>query len=456
MKNDPSILLLCTLAWLLSTYFLVRYLQRYNFLTVGLPIAFILKYFLLNCGAFVYILPWYSIKDLYLIHGGHSFKVNELGFVQTTYFLVTFTIGCIFGGSWLRSSLSWLIKPNQRVVAPEFGDYRLYLYAGLVFYLMNMVLKLVDIPSVSSLLNQGLFLCATGICIGCLDAQILRDKNRYFYLLLFASTVFPALTLIVQGFLSYAAAAIAYVWGFILVRQRLKWRHLLIFIAVFYLILSVFVSYMQVRDSLRPIIWGGGSYSSRIEATVNAFQKSIQLFDISNNRHLELLDTRLNLNMQLGSSIEYLNKNQTYAGGETLYTALIAPIPRILWPEKPIIAGGSELVTRYTGRKFADGVSIGIGIVMEMYVNFSTIGVIVGGYITGTILRLFDIVASENLFRGRLPQALIWFMPGLSLIQPINTIAFAVGTAATSFVLIKFLNYAHTLLIPVSQSRSIS
>ncbi|CEJ44152.1 Uncharacterized protein apha_01215 [Umezakia ovalisporum] len=444
------------MSWLLSTYFLIRYLQRYNFLTVGLPIVFILIYFLLNCGAFVYILPWYSIHNLYLVQSGHSFKVNELGFVQTTYFLVTFTLGCIFGGSWLRSSLSWLIKPNQRVVAPEFGDYRFYLYTGLVFYLMNMVLKLVNIPSVSSLLNQGLFLCATAICIGCLDAQILRDKNRYFYLLLFASTVLPVLSLVVQGFLSFATSALAYVWGFILVRQRLKWRHLLIFIAVFYLMLSVFVSYMQVRESLRSIIWAGGSYSSRIEATVNAFQKSMQLFDISNNGHLELLDTRLNLNIQVGQSIEYLNKKQTYGGGETLYTAFIAPIPRILWPEKPIIAGGSELVTRYTGRKFADGVSIGIGIVMEMYVNFSTMGVILGGYITGTILRLFDILASENLFRGRLPQALIWFMPGLSLIQPIDTIAFAVGTAATSFVLIKFLNYARILILPVSQSRSTS
>lgn len=453
MQNDRIIMILCACAWLISTYLLIRYLQRYNFLTVGLPMAFLLIFFLNNCGGFVYILPWYTLTKSSLLQGGNSFIVNQLGFVQTTCFLVTFTIGSIFGGSWLRRNIHF----KKRKYYAKFVNYslyhRLYLYVGIAFYFLYFVFKTINLSSVSSLFAQGLPLCAAAICIGCFDAQIAGDKRRYFYLLLLASTVFPILTLVIQGFISYASSAVSYVWGFVLVRQRLKWRHFFIFIAVFYLTLSIYVSYMQIRDNVRSIVWSGGDYSSRFDVVGKSLQ-SIQLFDIFNNDHLQLIDKRLNLNILVGQSVQYLDKTNKYANGETLYAAILAPIPRLLWPEKPTIAGGSQLVTRYSGRTFQPGVSVAMGYVMEMYANFGTIGVLIGGYVFGMILRLIDIVASEHLFRGELLLFFTWFLPGLTIIQPERIISVSIGAAAISFVLVKVINYTYFLFMPNSQSRN--
>ncbi len=47
-------------------------------------------------------------------------------------------------------------------------------------------------------------------------------------------------------------------------------------------------------------------------------------------------------------------------------------IPRALWPNKPVVGGSGDLVSTYTGIRFADGTSVGIGQVLESFVNFGT------------------------------------------------------------------------------------
>ena len=92
---------------------------------------------------------------------------------------------------------------------------------------------------------------------------------------------------------------------------------------------------------------------------------------------------------------------EMFARGETIWHAIIAPVPRALWPNKPIVAGSGDLVSRYTGIMFAEGTSVGIGPVMEMYVNFGSAGVFVGFIVIGLFLGYIDFRAGESLRRAR-------------------------------------------------------
>jgi hypothetical protein len=60
-------------------------------------------------------------------------------------------------------------------------------------------------------------------------------------------------------------------------------------------------------------------------------------------------------------------------------------IPRVLWPDKPAVGGGGDIVSQFTGVQFARGTNIGPGQVLGFYMNFGIWGVIggvccLGGY----------------------------------------------------------------------------
>lgn len=73
------------------------------------------------------------------------------------------------------------------------------------------------------------------------------------------------------------------------------------------------------------------------------------------------------------------------SNGSTLLTYIVAPVPRSLWPDKPIIDAGVEVgVIVYK----TDGSSIPPGLIAELYWAFGTLGVIVGALALGALLRV--------------------------------------------------------------------
>ena len=132
---------------------------------------------------------------------------------------------------------------------------------------------------------------------------------------------------------------------------------------------------------------------------------------------MESIDGRLNQNGLVGAAVVNLSANQDYANGETLWMAVLAMIPRALWPDKPISAGSGDLVTRFTGITFGEGTSVGIGSVMELYANFGTRGEFWGFVILGLIVGLADVRAADYLHAGQWHQFAVWFATGLALLQ---------------------------------------
>jgi hypothetical protein len=115
-------------------------------------------------------------------------------------------------------------------------------------------------------------------------------------------------------------------------------------------------------------------------------------------------------------------------------------IPRILWEDKPIMAGGGNVAAYFTGMTFSEGTSVGIGHIMEFYINFGPIGVVIGLALLGIIARILDFKAAIKLRAGNWPGFMAWFLPSISLLGTGGTLLEMTGSAAASIVLVVFLN----------------
>ena len=114
---------------------------------------------------------------------------------------------------------------------------------------------------------------------------------------------------------------------------------------------------------------------------------------------------------------------------------IVSLIPRAVWPDKPAVGGGGDVVTKYTGIRFERNTSVGAGQVLEFYVNFGTWAVIGGFLIYGLLLGFMDVTIIESLHRGDQRRFLLWFMMAVSLLQPggnLVHITVSAAAAATS------------------------
>lgn len=103
-----------------------------------------------------------------------------------------------------------------------------------------------------------------------------------------------------------------------------------------------------------------------------------------------------------------------YWRGQTYYTLLGAFVPRFLWPTKPTKTLGNQFGHRYgyigTNDRWTE---VNMPYLLEFYANFGFIGVIIGMFITGIIVRTLDVVLNRpgsSIFRAT---------AALVIIQPI-------------------------------------
>ena len=82
--------------------------------------------------------------------------------------------------------------------------------------------------------------------------------------------------------------------------------------------------------------------------------------------------------------------------------------------EKNIIAGSPMIVSKYTGIMFSEDTSVGVGQVMEFYINFGRIGVIIGFIVLGILVAIMDRMAGYYLAKGDVQKFTLWFLPGLA------------------------------------------
>lgn len=100
--------------------------------------------------------------------------------------------------------------------------------------------------------------------------------------------------------------------------------------------------------------------------------------------------------------VDQIPQHRPYMYGETLVTELLNPVPRFLWPGKPV-GFGVVYASWYGADALAGGPTLSPGILGEMYVNFGWLGIVVLSILGGVVCRAWD----------RLGPATTRSMPGL-------------------------------------------
>jgi len=411
------------IAWIcLAAFVLLRHTRRGP--GVGLLLTYVFIFGALHWFApLVHLLPWF-----------HEFPgdLTAEGLRESVLAMAGFVAGAeVLSMTRFGAPPDDLEEVPEAAIAPKLV--KLYLGAGLVLYAFTLLGG--RLPFLEAVVSTGSTLVAVGVGLKCWLAQRSgQTKQLLFWLGI--TGLFPILTLVAQGFLGYGFVAVLIVISFVGSLQTSRWKTLAGGVLLVYLGLSVYVTYMRDRTDIRDVVWGGQSISSRFAQLDNTFRNA-ELFDPWNSDHLYRVDRRLNQDHLIGSAVVYLREgNARYAEGSTLLDAVIALVPRAIWPGKPVVGGSGDIVSNYTGIRFAYGTSVGVGQVMELHINFGTPGVLFGFAVIGMLVALVDRRAARHLVQGNVRAFALWYMPGLSLLQIGGSLAEVTATAAASAALV--------------------
>jgi hypothetical protein len=299
------------------------------------------------------------------------------------------------------------------------------------------------LPSLTALISSLAVLLIVGFWIRLYAAAAIRRLGQTLSVLAMLPLL-PLATLVTGGFMSFGTGWVLSIVAFsYLIARRWIWIYLLTPPVVF-LGLSLFVTYFQQRTALRDDIWyRNTSFSQRLEKTSNIVTE-FELLDLTNVRHLFALNERLNQNDLVGHGVIRHRAGLT----ELSYGATLpwwAPIPRFLWPDKPTVGGGGEIVSRFTGIRFAEGTSVGAGQVLEFYMNFGMPGVLVGFAALGFLLMWLDYGIMRAFANLHVPGLLSYALPGLALLHPGGNLLEIFVAVVSAFVTAKILVHLKVL-----------
>jgi len=442
MVEESSRIIWYLAVWLIAAAIVVFSQLRKGSTWSGLSLAYLLNLWLIHWVASAqYALPWYSY-----------YNVEDViaGLEQSTYAVVAFSAGYLIlayiskrmATPHVSSAISGVTsgapgEPAQRNMLLGLSSQQLpgrqahvahkklyvsdawvtnlYIGIGAGCFLLS-VSELANFPTVTALITVASKLSVVGLMLKSWQAWQ-NGRKKAFWLWLSFSSAYPVLTIVTQGFIGYGIFNTIIVFSFVSIFYRPRWKLVVLGLAAVYLGLSLFVTYMRDRSAIRGTVWGGESYGSRFDQLKETLRHA-EFFDINDDEHLERVDQRLNQNALVGASVNYIESGgQEFACGETFWEAIIAMIPRVLWPDKSVVAGSGDLVAKYTGYNFAEGTSVGIGNVMEFYVNFGRWGVIFGFLIFGGVIAWIDKGAGKSLADNDWLTFACWYLPGIAFLQ---------------------------------------
>jgi len=438
MSNEVAIFELFVCLGIFGVFYVHPWIRRVE--STGLPLCYILSLAMIHwLGALIHLLPleWRSRPDPYTL----------IGFEQAFFATVALAVGAFVIAPFILRIL--FDNKNTPVVRSRHANESLpYIYMGIgivSFAILAPALR--SVPSIYAASVAGVYLAVVGLCLACWSAYIQR---RYMKLCawMLAVCLIPILTIVTLGFVGYGSAAALLVLTFVITFYKPRWHAVIAFGLIGFLGLSLFVTYFRDRPQIRAKVWGGADYVDRI-STVSASFGKFEFVDLQNPRHLNSIDSRLNQNYLVGRVVRTIESGQEqFAYGGTVYEGLLAMVPRIMWPDKPVAAGSGNTVSRYARMSFDQSTSVGIGHVMEFYINFGTLGVISGFLLMGTVIRILDIKAAFHLYRGNWQGFMSWFLPAISLLMVGGSFVDMFGSLAASIVLVIVVNRILTATQP--------
>lgn len=342
--------------------------------------------------------------------GLNGFEETLVGFRATIIGLCALIVGYVSCQSGAKPDKQ--SKSRKRFMALN-GE-RLII-AGAVAYFGVMPIA-GFVPSLTSLISPIGSLLVLGFIV--FFRQLIEGlKSPYTLFVILGVALLPLSTLISGGFIGFGVYWVLTIGTFAWAQSRKLWLVLLIVPLVAYAGVSLGAAYFGERSAIREAVWyQQADFGDRLDRIADIV-RNLEPYDIENADHIVPIDERLNQNFLVGAGI--LNHQK---GNVDLLLGASVPwwtfIPRAVWPEKPLVGGGGDLVSKFTGIPFAVGTSVGAGQPLEFYANFGWWGLVVGFGALGWILAHHDRGLARSLLARDTRQVLCFGLPGLALLQP--------------------------------------
>ena len=418
------------IGWMLIATATVVIRTRTHKLSVGLVTAYLVNLWLIHWpAALSYLLPWSS-----------DIELNETrdGFMQSFYGVIGFAVGALIVGPLVLRAVQPPRSDSESAARRRPNATLPYVYIGIGlagYFVIGPLLS--GIPTVTAIAGGLRQLMVVGLCLLLWHAWYAKQKRRFVAALVFTALL-PLMTILREGFLSYGAMALICVIAFLASFFRPRYLLAALLMVVLYVGFSFYVTYMRDRGDIRASVWGGQRASARVDQ-LRTTLRGIEWFDPTDSDHWQRVNGRLNQNTLVGRAVENLDdKSVDFARGKTIVDGVLSLVPRAIWPQKPQSAGSGDIVSRYTGITFARGTSVGVGQVMEFYINFGIIGVIIGFLLMGTVITILDTWAAQRIWAGDWLQFAVWYLPGVALMQVGGSLVdvFSSGGAAIVAILV--------------------
>lgn len=345
--------------------------------------------------------------------GSLEFDNTYLGFKATLLGMSAFVAGAIS----IRAMNGRQAGP-EGVSLPAAAFERLgwrMIAGGIIAYFVLMPVA-GYVPSLTSVISSMATMLILGFWLRLYGANVAHNQPRTIATLALMPLL-PLGTLVMGGFIGYGINWVISVVAFLYVIARKRiWFYLATPLVVF-LGLSLFVTYMGQRNGIRDVVWNQNAGLIDRFDRVSAIVTDFQLLDLNSPEHTDALDGRLNQNFLVGAGISRHDSGLSdYVYGATVPLWVI--VPRAIWPDKPAVGGSGDLVGDFTGIAFAQGTSVGVGQVLEFYMDFGMLGVVLGFFVFGAALKWLDLRIMQGLVTGDLRQVVLFALPGLTLLQP--------------------------------------
>lgn len=303
---------------------------------------------------------------------------------------------------------------SKTAVLPMGTVYRVILLGALTYFVLAPIAPI--LPSGGALASTLAGLLPLGFWLWVNNAAKSAQPWPQLLRITLAAALLPVATVLVSGFMGFGVAMALSIAVMVLVVWPQKLPLILAMPIAAYLGLSLGASYFIQRGEIRAAVWGGQSYENRIEASLGIFT-NFRFYDINDPDTVLAVEARLNQNVLVGIGVQaHANGYSQLQYGATV--PLWSLVPRVLWPDKPQVGGGRNVVSDFTGITFAEGTSVGVGNPLEFYINFGWAGVVGGFVLLGALLTWYDRGLFTGLQRNDL-RSVVWYgLPGLTLINP--------------------------------------
>lgn len=430
--NDYILICEISIGVCMAGLFVLLWLLRRNGPSLALPFAY-LSLLVVNHvpGAFAPIMD----EEFY----AHLPEVTE-GIKLTAIGIVVFVFGVWLARYRTQEQQVAPQVPSPLAVFREDKPFWIFCLLGGWIFVFGLT-PLRNLPSVGAVIYNGGAIWMLGILLG-LRWSVRNKKHLWTIFWTLCLLIYPAMILVTSGFLSYGTTASLIVVCILAVAARGYWRVFVAIALVGYMGLSLFSNYFQARDKIRDAVWAGATIERRVGA-ISAIFTEWKFFDSSDKLVLAGLDLRLNQNYFVGLAAQNLdNGTVDYLRGSSVSDALLSLVPRALWPGKTVFGGSPEIVAKMTGLYLSSWTSFGVGNVMEFYINFGLPGLIIGFLVLGWALGRLDHRAALAESRGDYATVMLFFLPGVALIQPIGSMVELVGSASSAWIAAYFWKWA--------------